>query len=266
MSPVTDALYHHDGDRFVPTVLTTGPWDPAAQHGGAPAALLAGAIESVDAPGPMQVARITFELLRPVPLTPLQVTTEVLRPGRKVQLVQASLRTDDGTEVMRATALRIRVAALDLPAGVDHEDPAPIGPEHGRILEFPGESTEQPAYHSHANEIRFVEGGFDRPGPATGWIHLRVPVVAGEPTTPTMRACGAADFGNGFSWALPRGEWLFINPDLTVHLARPPAGEWIALASTTSFGPEGAAMAESALYDATGRIGRAAQSLILDRR
>lgn len=262
-----EALYLPDGDRYVPTPLTTGPWDPGAQHGGAPSALLVHAIEAVDAPAPVQVARLTFELMRPVPLSPLRVRTEVVRPGRKVQLVQASLLDGDDTEVMRATALRIRTADLDVPPEAVPEDPVPPGPEHGEALQFAaGMAPEGTAFHKDANEILFVEGGFDRPGPATGWIRLRPDVVAGRPTSPIMRLAAAADFGNGFSWAVPRDRWIFINPDLTIHVSRPPVGEWICLRSVTHPGPAGAALAESALYDGDGRVGRSVQSLLLDRR
>lgn len=260
-----EALYLPDGDHVVPTALTVGPWDPGAQHGGAPAALLTHAVEAVEAPAPVQIARLTFELLRPVPIAPLRVTTEVLRPGKKVQLVQASLHAED-VEVMRATALRIRRADLPVPADAVPDDPPPPGPEHGRELHFPGRpQSEGPTFHGHANEILFVEGGFDRPGPAAGWIRLRYPVVAGEPVSPLMRLAGAADFGNGFSWAVPRGEWVFINPDLTIHVVREPVGEWICLRATTYPGHAGLAAAESALYDAEGRVGRSVQSLLLDR-
>lgn len=262
---MTDALYDSDGDRFLPTPLTTGPWDPGAQHGGAPSALLARAIEGIDAPGPMQVARLTFELMRPVPLTPLTVATTVLRPGKKVQLAQASLRAEDGTEVMRATALRLRTAELPVPESTEPTDPPPGRPEDGQVLQFPDQRHDGPSFHAVACDIRFVAGGFDRPGPGTAWIRLTVPVVAGETTTPLMRLAAASDFGNGLSWSLPRGQWLFINPDLTVHMHRQPEGEWVCLASVTHPSSQGIGFAESALYDQRGRLGRAVQSLLLDQ-
>lgn len=259
-----DALYLPDGDHFVPTPLTTGPWDERAQHGGAPAALLTRCLEATETPGPMSIARLTFELMRPVPLSPLRVTTQVLRPGRKVQLIEASLWSED-TEMMRATALRIRTADLPVPEDTVPTDPLPPGPEHGEVLEFPAQRHEGPTFHRDANDIRFVDGGFDRPGPAAAWIRLQVPVVGGEETLPTARLAGAADFGNGLSWSLPRTGWIFINPDLTVHLVRPPTGEWVCLRSITHPGHDGIGLAESALYDQRGRIGRSVQSLLLDR-
>jgi hypothetical protein len=124
----------------------------------------------------------------------------------------------------------------------------------------------RPAFHSDAVEHRFVAGGFDRPGPATDWIRLRVPVVAGEPPTPLSRVAAAADFGNGISWILSRLQgWMFINPDLTIYVNRPVAGEWVCLEATTYVADGGVGLAESRLWDERGVIGRSAQSLLLDR-
>jgi hypothetical protein len=264
---VADALFELDGGRFVPSALTAGPWDPGSQHGGAPSALLARAIEAEPAPGPVQLSRLTVELLRPVPIAPLQVSCEVVRPGRKVQLVRAVLTAGD-LEVAVAHGLRIRTTELPLPAGATAAEPALPGPDGGRRTRFltTPAGGEAPGFHTTANEIRFVEGGFDGPGPALAWIRLLVPVVAGEEASPAMRVAAAADFGNGLSWVLPATSWLFVNPDLSIHLARPPRGEWIGLRSRTFPSAEGVGMAESELSDREGRIGRAVQSLLLDRR
>jgi hypothetical protein len=263
----TDALFVPDGDAYAPTDLCRGPWSPDAQHGGPPCALLARAVEGVDAPGPMAVTRLTFELLRPVPLSPLVVETTVLRPGRKVQLVGASLRVaHDGTEVVRVTALRIRTDSLPAPDGLPGASdgvpdlPADTG---SSAPPFALADEELRYFHRDSMEIRPVAGGFDRAGPATAWFRLRVPVVAGETPSGTQRAVASADFGNGLSWVLPES-WLFINPDLTVHLLREPVGEWVCLAARTLPSDVGVGMAESALYDRDGRIGRSVQSLLLD--
>jgi hypothetical protein len=257
------ALFDVDGDRFVPTDLTRGPWTPDAQHGGPPAALLTRAVEAVDAPLPMQVARATFELLRPVPLAPLTITTDVLRPGKKVQLIGATLRAGD-VEVMRATALRIRSADLPVPDDLGIEAGVPPLPALETAVTPPFAVQDDLAhFHRHAIELRAVAGGFDRAGPGTAWFRLRVPLLAGEEPSGAARAVAIADFGNGLSWVLPP-EWLFINPDLTVHLLRPPVGEWICLASRTLTSSTGSGMAESAIYDERGRVGRAVQSLLLD--
>jgi len=260
-----EALFERDGAVFVPTELARGPWDPRAQHGGPPAALAARCCERAAGGEAMQVVRITVELLRPVPLSPLTVATRLVRPGRKVQLVEASMRAGD-SEVLRALALRMRRCALPLPPDLDTLPPPP-GPSAGAMTLPPWASAGwRPAFHADAVEHRFVAGSFAQPGPATDWIRLRVPLVAGEATSPLCRAVAVADFGNGISWVLPRTEgWMFINPDLTVYLHREPAGDWVCLEARTLPEPHGIGFAESRLWDERGPIGRALQSLLLER-
>jgi hypothetical protein len=265
MGAMADALFVSDRDRFVPTELCRGPWSPEAQHGGPPAALLARAVERIDGGEAMAVCRLTVELLRPVPLAPLAVVAHLARPGRKVQLVEASLLAGEAL-VARALALRIRRADLPLPPDLPPDPPPPPGPAAGAFTRSPWDGSLGRAFHSHAVEHRFVAGGWDRPGPTTDWIRLRVPLVAGEPLSPLARVVAVADFGNGISWVLSReAGWRFINPDLTVYLHRLPAGEWVGLEARTWAGPEGAGLAESGLWDEGGRIGRALQSLLLER-
>src|SRR5881296_2658646 len=264
---MSEALFVPEDGRFLPTELCRGPWSPDAQHGGPPAALLARAVERFGGGDEMQVARLTVELLRPVPLAPLALAASFARPGRKVQLVQAALRAGDA-EVARALALRIRRLPLALPSDVAAGPAPPPGPEHGAADLPPwGEAGGAPAYHRDAVEHRFVAGGFDRPGPATDWIRLRVPLVAGEPTSPLCRVAGLADFGNGVSWVLSRLEgYTFINPDLTIYLHRMPAGEWVCLEAATWPSRDGIGFCESRLWDERGLIGRALQSLLLGRQ
>src|SRR5262245_34295840 len=262
---MADALFEPDGSRFVATELARGPWTPEALHGGPPAALLARCAERADGGDGMMIARLTVELLRPVPVAPLAVETQLLRPGRKVQLVGASLRAG-GAEVARAVALRIRTRELPLPEGLDARG-VPPGPETVPASVSPGIAMrDYPGFHNQGVEHRFVAGTFDQPGPATDWIRLRVPLVAGELTSPLARVVAAADFGNGVSWVLPRAEgWAFINPDLTVALHRLPIGEWVCLEAVTYVEPTGIGQAESVLWDERGRLGRAVQSLLIDR-
>lgn len=261
-----EALYELDGVAFVPSALARGPWSSDAQHGGPPAALLARCLDRFENHGEMFLTRLTVELLRPVPLSPLTVATHVHRPGRKVQLVGASLAAGT-TEVARATALRIRRAAIELPPEAAIAELPPPAPDEGAASLPPWVTPRQRAFHSDGVEHRFVAGGFDRPGPAVDWIRLRVPVVAGEETRPVSRVVAAADFGNGVSWVMSRDAgYVFINPDLTVYLHRHPMGEWVCLDAATYAQPHGVGMAESRLWDERGPIGRSVQSLLVDRR
>jgi hypothetical protein len=257
------ALFVPDGGLLVPTDYTRGPWSPTALHGGPVAALVARAAESVEGPEDLRVVRITLELLRPVPVSPLRVTSAVVRPGRKVQLIDTVVEAD-GVEVAWSRALRIRTVRGEEPlAPTVPEDDAPPGPEGG--TERPPVPGEYRAFHSEGVAMRYVRGAFERPGPATVWIRLEVPVVLGEEPSPWQRVGAAADFGNGVGAELPFGSnHLFINPDLTVSVHRPPVGEWMCLDARTRFGPPGIGAAEAALWDGVGRIGRAVQNLVVE--
>jgi Acyl-CoA thioesterase C-terminal domain/Acyl-CoA thioesterase N-terminal domain len=262
-----DAVFLPSDEWFVATKLARGPWDPDSQHGGAPAALLMRAFEQVPAEDDVTIARVTYELLRPAPLGELEVDADVVRPGRRVQLLEGAIRTPDGIEVVRARALRVRVAEVvgELP---DSTSPSPPGPEHGREQEN-GEGGFAPPYRPmfapDAIEIRFVSGVFGR-GPATAWFRMRVPIVAGEEPTPLQRLAAAGDFGNGISAILPWDRQVFINPDLTLYIDRPPEGEWICLESRTIIPRGGVGIAESVIYDRRGRVGRALQALLVGPR
>lgn len=267
-------LFESDGrDRWTPTELARGPWDPRACHGGPVGALLARAVEQADPESPVewQIARLSIELTRPVPVgTPLTISTEVERDGRKVSLVAVRLHDGD-TEVARARSLRIRTKHVALADDVVQPASDPPGtPDDATAQRVSWAVDDHVAFHKDACEHRFTEGAWDTPGPVGVWIRLRVPLVRGEEPSGVQRAAAAADFGNGVSSGLPFDRFTFINPDLTVHLLRPPIGEWIGMRASshygTAAGSSGAGFAESALYDTAGRLGRSVQSLILDER
>ena len=259
---MADAFYVPDGESFVSTELTRGPWDEQSQHGGPPAALLARELERCGEPDGRRVGRVTVDILGPVPLAPLSASARVVRPGRSVELLEASLSGPDG-EVMRASAWRLRTAPVELePKPPD--DPPPPGPDQGTLRDF-FPVAESVGYHT-AMELSFVHGAFLEPGPAMVWMRPRVPLLAGEATSPLQRLLIAADAGNGVSAALDWRRYLFINVDLSVHLIRPPTGEWVCLDAVTFPDPGGIGLSESALYDEHGRIGLASQTLVIRPR
>lgn len=255
------SVFTADGGGIVATEYARGPWDPGAQHGGAPAALLARAFEQLVDDG-LVFARLTFELLRPVPLGELDVRTSVVRPGKRVQLLEGSIFDPAGTEVVRARALR--VAPVDPSTPVTPTIAPPPGPEHG--LESDQAPPYRPMFAPDSIEIRFVDGRFTARGPSTAWFRLRVPLVAGEQPSPLQSLAAAADFPNGISAPLSFADWLFINPDLTIHLDRAPVGEWFCLQANTIIADGGIGTAESVLYDERGRVGRATQALLVAPR
>jgi hypothetical protein len=255
-------VFRREGELVVPSGHARGPWDPGAQHGGAPAALLA---EAVREDG-MHVARLTYEFLGPVPIAPLRVQARVVRPGRRFQLVEAELH-HDGAPVVRLRAVRLRrepVGGLD-PAP-DGEAVPGGGPARAAAGAFPGEAPEAEGFHRTAMEIRFGAGtGYGR-GPALAWFRFARPLIDADRPSPLARVAAAADFGNGVSRVLDFDRHLFVNTDLSIHLSREPVGDWVLLDARSRVGPDGAGLAASTLYDEHGPIGLAAQSLFVAER
>jgi len=259
-----DAFYERDGEGFVATELTRGPWDPGSQHAGPPSGLLGRAIERVPGGEGFQVARVALEILRPVPIGTVRVEAELVRPGRSVQMIEASLVDEEGEKLMVARGWRIRTGEIEVPEEVETTPPPPAGPEEGDEPEF--FATGQSAGYHTAMEWRSVGGGFLEPGPATVWMRMGCELVAGEAPTPLQRTLVAADVGNGISAVLDWTRFVFINVDLTVHLERMPEGEWICVDARTLPQRNGIGVAESVLSDERGRIGRAAQALLVSER
>jgi Acyl-CoA thioesterase C-terminal domain/Acyl-CoA thioesterase N-terminal domain len=253
------SFYEPLGDgRFGSTSHTRGPWDPAFQHAGPPAALLGRALERCDPRDDFVLARTTFEILRPIPVDEVAVTARVVRPGRSVELLEGELSAD-GDVVMTVRAWRVRATTAPT---VDRDEPA---------LPRPDEATPPPEEldtfgYGRAVELRFAAGGWWAQRPATVWTRLRVPLVAGEEPTGVQRVLAVADSGNGVSAVLSLREWLFINTELTVHFRREPRGEWICLDAETSIAHGGAGVACSVLSDDDGVVARGAQALLVTPR
>mgnify|MGYP002402324802 CR=1 FL=1 len=259
-----EAIYRLNGSTVETRRWAGGPWNAEQQHGSAPAALAMWMAEQVPTPQPMRIARLTVDLLRPVPVAPLDIETEILREGRKIQLCAVHLSAG-GVEVARATVLKVRALAVDLPAAAAITPTAlPPPPASGEAFD----NLFARATNSFVTGISMkeVKGAFRSPGPCAVWCRADRPIVEGAETTPAMRAAIAADFCNGVSSVLDFAKWIFINGDLTVSLSRMPVGEWILLDAESWLGPEGAGIAFGKLADTRGYFGRAIQSLVIEPR
>jgi Thioesterase-like superfamily len=258
---LTESFFRQvDETVFESTQNTAGPWDPKFQHGGPPAALLGRAVERIGGRDDVQVARITLEILRPVPVARLEVAARIARPGKNVELVEASL-AHEGDEVVIARAWRIRTSELAI------DPPNVAAPSRG-----PEESEPNAAWSTgwegylDAVEWRFASGSFLEPGPARAWIRMRVPLLPDEEPSPLTRVLVVADSGSGISAQLDWNKWLFINTDLTVALHRPPDGEWVLLDAATTLQPHGIGLAATEISDRSGLIGRGQQTLYIAER
>jgi hypothetical protein len=280
--------------RVQPTWLTAGPWSAAAQHGGPPSALLALVIEQHEndphdidpheSARPFMLTRLTIDLLRPVPLSPLVVDVQVIRPGKRVQLVQATLWADGepgqpgehgeaGVAVARAVGMRVR--RLHPSFG---EQPLPIpdpGPEQVAAIAASFRPVGDPAsalhlpgldrgrgFHADACELRFIQGSLGR-GPGIMWGRLLGPLLDDQRASGVPLAACLSDFGNAVGSFLDMDAWGYMNTDLTVSLHREPVGDWICLDGVMQLDKGGFGQATCALHDEIGPIGRSAASLLI---
>lgn len=244
---------------WLATGHTAGPWDPGAQHGGPPSALLAREMLRFSPRDDMIVARFTCEILRAIPVGEMRVQARLARPGRRVELLEAVAGVA-GRDVARASAWRVLRA-----------DGTTVSPRHAVPPGLPAHEGQLPPEgwsggYLSAIEWRPARGSFGSPGPAAIWARLRYPLVPGEETSPLERLLAIADSGSGASWELDMRRWHFINPELTVHLHREPAGEWICLDAQTAISPGGTGLATSVLSDLGGPVGVAAQALLVAPR
>jgi acyl-coenzyme A thioesterase PaaI-like protein len=202
-----------------------------------------------------------MELLGPVPVGPLHVEASVVRPGRSVEMCEAT-----AYDVARDRACA-RATVWMFPADAD-------GPG-GDLTPLPhaaadGVRKDPPASWSRgyldAIEWRWITGAVAEPGPGVVWMRPRVPLVDGESMSPVQRLLTCIDSASGVSAELDIAQWAFLNTELTVHVLRPPVGEWVCLDAKTTLGTGSIAVATSSAYDEVGLVARSAQALLVARR
>jgi len=245
----------------MPTQATVGPWDPKLQHGGPPAALLGSALEATQPRESTRIAHFALEFLGPLGLGEMQVTTEVVRPGKKVEMLSA-VASQGGRPALRVQAWRVHVEDSRNPDVRIDEPPPPLPPAaETRIFEGVA-----PFGYALALEWRFAEGGFHQLGPAAVWTRLRASIIEGEPPSQLARVLAMVDSANGISAELDVRKYLFVPVNLTVSLARLPEAEWVGMRAVTSIAREGVGTTHARLFDPRGFCGYALQTLYVGPR
>lgn len=253
------AYYEALGEgRYRPTDATVGPWDPRLQHGSPPASLLLHAIERAHPRDDVRVARIAYDFYGPVAVAELAIETEVVRPGARIELLRARLSTG-GRVAMVASAWRIAIETDRAPEVADAR-PAPPLPAPQPQQSFVGVA---PFGYGESLECRFVEGAFDRLGPAAVYARARVPLVANEPLTALERLTLLVDSANGISAPLPPSRYTFVPVELTVSVRRHPRTDWVGMSARTTIEPDGIGHTVAELFDEDGYLGTALQTLFV---
>jgi hypothetical protein len=258
-----DSFYQDLGDgRFASGAATAGPWSPRTQHGGPPSALMGLAMERHAPREGLRIARVTVELPRPVPVADLSVQVRTVHSGRRAELLEGVIESD-GKPVLLARAWRMAASPDDTPSLWPAPEPPPLPaaatPPRMRGAYMDG--------YVSAMEWRFHhDQGFDAAGPGVVWARQRVPLLAGVPDTPLVRALTLADSTWAVAFELDRDHGLVINTDVTLSLHRDPAGEWMCVRADTSASPGGSGLAAGQLSDIRGDCGRVVQNLLVARR
>ena len=246
-------------------MVSRASWYANGQHGGVVAALMARAVERSPSLTEMEVARVTVELFRVVPVDRLEVVTNLIRQGKKIQTTEVRLYVGD-LEVAHGLVQRLRVGDL----GQDFANVAP--PFHPASLEkvsfssvmpFPTDDG-KPAFGRSAVEVAHVDGSFADVGPKAVWFRITAQLVEGEDLSPMQRAVITGDFSNGLTRKAQPDEIVFMNSDLSLRFARLPVGEWIAISGESVWDRSGRGAAHTNLFDESGVFAHAGQTLFLD--
>ena len=251
-----EPFFHQDSaGRFEPNDICRGPWDPNSLHGRVVAGLLAREIESCWGDPAFHCARFTVDLYRVPPFAPVEVTSNVVRDGNRIRVVDAEF-TSGGTSIARASAVLLRKA--ENPEGTVWSPPAwqVPGPES---LPAP-QGDREPMW-----ETRVIDHGFGSTEQKRAWLRENRQLIDGVELTPFVRTAFAADFTNPFANSGSAG-LQFVNADITLYLQRLPAGEWLGFEVTQHHAHEGIAVGECTIYDEQGAIGRSLVSALANRR
>lgn len=260
---MADAFFIPEGGAYVSQPWTRGPWSNDHQHGGPPAALIAFEMERAlgEALPQWQPARFLMELLKPVPIAPLQVQVSVARDGKRVKTLKARLEVQ-GTTIVQAECVFVRRA--EVPTPETSRSPQRLPTFEGVAPTVLGFFQHDVGYHT-AMEIRLPRepwGGRT----CAAWMRPRFPIVLGHTPTPLQRVVLACDASSGIAPPLPLTTHTFLNPELVVHLWRDLVGDFVGLDAFSEVGASGLGVARSTVYDLHGSFASSAQALLVEAR
>lgn len=257
-----NSFFNTEGEWFRPTSHTRGPWHEDHCHAGPPTAVIARSIEQLN---PQQkLVRLTVNLVRPIPFEGFKVTATVTRKGRIVTTSSANLIDKDNK--ICATAIALQMTPQQ------EQDLASNSPKHinygkhsdATLGKFPIQKTlhDKPSFIGDGVTVKYPTDQSDEPGPTIAWVKT-VPLLPNEAPSAFQRICPLADCGNAFGRNAEPWDVNFMNPDLTILLHRDPIGEWLGTNSTGFWEDNGIGMADAQLFDESGSVGRALQTLLL---
>ena len=233
-----------------PSPLAAGPF--AGLQGGAVASLLTAEVEALALGRNWGTAiSVAAWFLRPTPMATLRSEVAVLRDGGRVNVVDNTLWAMGELEpcaTVRVTLLRER--AVDAPGSV-REAATSIDPTVYPVRV-------RPAPHGRP---WFMDAMEVRAGDGVTWFRLKTQVVDGA--GPLSSVLGPADWAHGIARPV-QNVVADPNPNLTVHLLKPPAGAWVGVRPRAWWEPaRGVGMGSGDLLDVQGVIGSVSMAVAL---
>lgn len=247
--------------EFEPSIATVGPWSPDFQHGGPPSALMTHVLRTYPSSGNFVITRVTIELLSAIPVKPCVIKVEVVRGGKRIELLRGEYLSE-GKTYMIAHAWRI-VSEAGVTGAVADAYEIPLLPEPQPQKFFPGSGSFP---YGEALEWRFVRGGFDVLGPATVWIRPRIPLIENQEINGLEALVLMIDSANGISAELEFSKWSFVPVDLTVGIYRQPEGPWVGMDARTVIGNDGIGQTTTIAFDGKGKVGQSIHTLFIRPR
>lgn len=240
---------------FRPTIHAQGAWSEHEQHMAPASGLLAHALEQHDPREEMQLARISFDILGMIRHEDSTIRTRTLRPGRTIELIEATM-SSGGRDVVRATAWRLsRQETAEVAALAVDRMPAPDGLEQWDGMHvWPG---------GYIRSVEIFPIGVPEPGRGRMWLRTTQDLVEGEAASDLARFVGLVDTANGIAVRAAPTEWMYPNTDLTIHFHRAPVGRWVGLNTSVSWGATGLGTNATVLHDEHGPVGHALQVITL---
>jgi hypothetical protein len=242
---------------FRATGHVSGAWNPDEQHIAPALGLLAHVVE-VDRDARrddgLVIGRMSFDILGTVPVDVLETSVRVIRPGRTIELVEASIGHNQRDAVLLRAWLMRPTDTTDLEATAL--------PRIAPPMDMPGwdPSTVWPGGFIASAEVRRKQV---EPGRASFWVRTPLPLIQDEEVSRLAGAAGLFDIANGMTVRVSPKDVAFPNIDLTAHLFSEPRGDWIGFDTTVSFGPRGTGLTSSVIHDTRGPIGTMSQILTL---
>jgi len=259
---MTESLFIQEGKIYTPTEKALGPWGGGMLHGGASSGLIGHALDEASGRNELQFTRISLDMFRPVPQSPLTIESRIVRDGKRVQVIDVSVIAN-GKEVARGTGLKMAPKNIELPDGMSVSTETLPKPDEIPVTSMMGEEKAgkiPPGLHYNLQTKRI--DGFTAQGEGRAWFRMPVPLVAHKPMSPFVHMCLISDFGNGTGQFYVKNSAGSINADITLYLHRIPDGEWVGFDSKAHMQLNGIGVILTQLYDTKGPVGHISQAIM----